>query len=155
MSLSEWPSQTGWTNKGSQETAGSRSSHPGHPLPGPIQTDDGENHNPDLRQDGGSRDGTTVRQDTAQSGGKSPVLQNKIRVRSVTQRHRNLWLLFSRLPVLLRPSLKNTSRQSRTSILTPLPHHFSHFSSSGQRSKLYFNTLGRSLHLPTNSGPEL
>ncbi|KAM5357829.1 hypothetical protein ACJZ2D_015872 [Fusarium nematophilum] len=81
VSLPESPNQADWTNEDSEEAIGSGSSHHGHPLLGPIQADDGWNHNPDLEQDGGSRDGMAARPDTARSGGKSSLVQKNIRMR--------------------------------------------------------------------------
>ncbi|KAF4452887.1 regulator of G- signaling [Fusarium albosuccineum] len=81
VSLPESPNYVDCTDEDLQETHGSGGSYPGHPLPDPIQADDGWNRNPDLRQDGGSRDGTAARPDTARSGGNSSLVQKNIRMR--------------------------------------------------------------------------
>ncbi|KAL2680709.1 hypothetical protein Neosp_008312 [[Neocosmospora] mangrovei] len=70
-----------WTDEDSQEDQSPESSHPGHLLPGSIQTDLGWNRNPDLRQDGGSRDGTAARPESARSCGKTTLVQKNIRMR--------------------------------------------------------------------------
>ncbi|KAF4982540.1 hypothetical protein FZEAL_1850 [Fusarium zealandicum] len=77
----ESPNQADRTSEDSQETFGPGSSHIGHPLFGTTQADDGWNHNLDYEQDGGSRDGTAARPNTALSCGKSSLVQKNIRMR--------------------------------------------------------------------------
>ncbi|EEU42761.1 uncharacterized protein NECHADRAFT_95673 [Fusarium vanettenii 77-13-4] len=49
--------------------------------PGGRVTDLGWNRNPDLRQDGGSRDGTAARPESARNCGKTTLVQKNIRMR--------------------------------------------------------------------------
>lgn len=81
MSLPESPNQADWTDEDSQEDQRPESSHPGHLLPDSIQADLSWNCNPDLRQGGGSRDGTAAREESARSGTKTTLVQKNIRMR--------------------------------------------------------------------------